>query len=121
MTSQPLTITSVNSASLSVTAPSPQNTVCLLKTAVATIRNGPNYSRANLLFDEGLHRSFITEALANTLTLQPHCKEDITISSFGAQHQLNKQVNVSIANLITLTGQIIPLTVLVVPHIATPL
>jgi len=70
------------------------------------------------LFDEGSHRSF---ALANTLALQPHCKEDVTISSFGAQRQLNKQVSVAVINLVTLAGQTIPLTILVVSHIATPL
>ena len=55
------------------------------------------------------------------MALQPHHKEDITIASFGAQRQFSKQVNVAVVNLVTLTGQTIPLTVLVVPHIATPL
>ena len=55
------------------------------------------------------------------MSVQPHRKEDITITSFGAQRQFNKQVNVAVVNLVTLTGQTIPLTVLVVPHIATPL
>ena len=55
------------------------------------------------------------------MALQPHHKEDITISSFGAQRQLNKQTNVAVVHLVTLTGQTIPLTVLIVPHIATPL
>ena len=114
--SQPPATTPIDSASLSVIAPSPQNTVCLLKTAVATIRNGPNYSRANLLFDEGSQRSFITETLTNTLALQPDRKKDITISSFGEQRELNKQVNVAVVHLITQSGQTIPLTVLVVPH-----
>ena len=45
--------TSADFASLSVTVPPPQNTVCLLKIAVATINNGLNHTRANLLFDEG--------------------------------------------------------------------
>ena len=124
MTSQPpimTNTTSGDSASLSVTAPTPQNNVCLLKTAVATIRNGPKHSRANLLFDEGSQQSFITEALASTLALRPHHKEDLTIASFGAQRQFNKQVNVAVVNLVTLNGQTIPLTVLVVPQIATPL
>ena len=121
VTNQPSATTPTGSTSLSATAPPPQNTVCLLKTAVATIRHGPNHTRANLLFDEGLQRSFITESLASTLALQPHHKEDITISSFGAQRQLNKQTNVAVVHLVTLTGQTIPLTVLVVPHIATPL
>ena len=63
MTSRPPATTNTtfgDSASLSVSAPSPQNTVCLLKTAVATITNGSKHTRANLLFDEGSQRSFIT-------------------------------------------------------------
>ena len=111
----------MDTASLSVTVPLPQNTVCLLKTAVATIRNGTYHSKANVLFDEGSQRSFITEDLANTLALQTHHKEEIVISSFGARRELNQEVNVAVINLDTLTGQTTPMTVLVVPHIATPL
>ena len=99
----------------------PQNSVCLLKTAVATITNGDHRTRANLLLDEGSQRSFITQDLANTLNLQPCRKEDITVSSFGAQCQLKHQVNVATINLLSLSGQAIPLTVLVVPRIATPI
>ena len=112
---------STETTSLSMTLPSPKNSVCLLKTAVATITNGEKRTRANLLFDEGSQRSFITQDLANTLALQPSHKEDITVSSFGAQCQLNRQLAVAVVNLLTLSGQIIPLTVLVVPHIATPI
>ena len=93
----------------------PQNTVCLLKTAITTVRNGTNSIKANVLFDEGSQRSFIAEELANTLAVQSYRKEDITVSSFEAQCQLNRQVNVAVVNLITMTGQSIPLTVLVVP------
>ena len=78
-------------------------------------------TKANLLFDEGSQRSFITEDLASILALQPCRKEDIRISSFGAQCQLNRQVNVAVVNVVTVTGESIPLTVLVVPRIATPI
>ena len=107
----------VNTTSLSMTIPPSQNSVCLLKTAVATIANGDNRTGANLLFDEGSQ----TQNLADTLALQPYCTEDITVSSFGAQCQLNRKVNVAVINLLTLSGQAIPLTVLVVPRIATPI
>ena len=112
---------STETTSLSMTLPSSKNSVCLLKTAVATITNGEKRTRANLLFDEGSQRSFITQDLANTLALQPCRKEDITISSFGTQCQLNRQMAVAVVNLLTLSGQTVPLTVLVVPHIATPI
>ena len=112
VTNHPSTITSAKSASLSVTAPPPQNAACLLKTAVATIRHGPNHTRASLMFDEGSQRSFITESLVTTLALQSHCKKDITTLSFRAQHQLSKQINVAVVHLVTPTGQAILLTVL---------
>ena len=112
---------STDTASLSMTIPSPQNSVCLLKTAVATVTNGNNLTKANLLFDEGSQRSFITQDLAKTLALQPFCKEDLTVSSFGAQCQVNREVNVAVISLLTMSGQAIPLTVLVVPRIATPI
>lgn len=104
-----------------MTLSSPKNSACLLKTAIATITNGKKRTRANLLFDEGSQRSFITQDLAKTLALQPCCKEDITVSSFGAQCQLNRQMAVAVINLQTLSAHTIPLTVLVVPHIATPI
>lgn len=110
-----------DTTSLSMTLPSPINSVCLLKTAVAIITNGDKCTRVNLLFDEGSQRSFITQDLAKILALQPYCKEDITVTSFGGQCQLNRQVNVAVINLLTLSGQAIPLTVVVVPHIATPI
>ena len=102
---QPAPAASTNTGdttSLSMTLPSPINSVCLLKTAVATITNGDKSTRANLLFDEGSQRSFITQDLVKILALQPYCKEDITVSSFGGQCQLNRQVNVAVINLLTL-------------------
>ena len=104
-----------------MTVPAPQNSVCLLKTAVATVTNGVKRTKANLLFDEGSQKSFITEDLAKVLALRPLYKEDITVSTFGAQRQLNHEVSVAIISLLTLSGQPIPITVLVVPRIATPL
>ena len=98
----------VNTTFLSMTISPSQNSVCLLKTAVATIANGDNRTRANLLFDEGSQRSFITQDLADALALQPYHTEDITVSSFGAQCQLNHEVNVAVINLLTLSGQAIP-------------
>ena len=69
--SQPATATATNTrngttdtASMSMTIPTPQNSVCLLKTAVATVTNGEKRTKANLLFDEGSQKSFITEDLA---------------------------------------------------------
>ena len=107
-----------------MTVSAPQNSVCLLKTAVATVlyvTNGVKRTKANLLFDEGSQKSFITEDLAKVLALRPLYKEDITVSTFGAQRQLNHLVSVAKISLLTLSVQPIPITVLVVPRIATPL
>ena len=96
---QPAPAVSTNTGdttSLSMTLPSPINSVCLLKTVVATITNGDKSTTANLLFDEGSQRSFIIQDLVKILALQPYCKEDITVSSFGGQCQLNRQVNVAV-------------------------
>ena len=99
----------------------PENNMCLLKTAVATVTHGSRSAKANLLFDEGSQRSFITQNLANTLGLQPYRREDINLSSFGAQCQLSRQVEVAIINFLTKNGEAISLSVLVVPCIAKPL
>ena len=126
--SQPATAAAKNTsngttdtASMSMTIPAPQSSVCLLKTAVATVTNGKKRTKANLLFDEGSQKSFITEDLAKALALRQLCKEDIIVSTFGAQRQLNREVSVAKISLLTLSGQPISITVLVVPRIATPL
>ena len=39
---------------------------------------------ANILFDEGTQRSFISQQLADVLQLSPSRQEDITLAPFGA-------------------------------------
>ena len=41
-------------------------------------------------FDEGSQRSFITQDLASSLALQPYQRENINISSFGANRHWNR-------------------------------
>jgi hypothetical protein len=57
----------------------------LLKTTIATVCNQTTYCEANILFDEGAQRSFITKDLATHLELQPTEREFISVSGFGAQ------------------------------------
>ena len=57
---------------------------CLLKTAVAIVTAGDKQTRANILFDDGAQRSFVSQKLADLLNLNPQTRENITISSFGA-------------------------------------
>ena len=51
--------------------------VCLLKTAIATMSSTHSEAETNILFDEGLQRSFLTRDLADILSLQSTRKEDI--------------------------------------------
>ena len=121
---RPVNSITTDTASLSMTLPpshTARTSVCLLKTAIATVTHGRQSATANLLFDEGSQRSFITRDLADSLAIQPYRCENINISSFGAKHHLNRQTEVAMINLLTNDGPAIQLPVLVVPRIATPL
>lgn len=93
----------------------------MLKTAVATLTSDTTEVEANVLFDEGSQRSFITEDLARALSLTPHHKEDVHLSSFGSRQPLNKTMEVAHINIKTIMGATVPISVLIVPTIATPL
>ena len=97
------------------------SSICLLKTAVAQINTGGVHVEANILFDEGAQRSFITEQLANTLKISPHTTENVSISAFGNELSSSTQLGVATINVITLVGEQIPISVLVLPVIAAPL
>ena len=68
------------------------------------LTHGSNHALANVLFDEGSQRSFVTKALANTLELQPYQQENINLLTFRANCQLNHQVDVTMVNLLTKSG-----------------
>ena len=97
------------------------NNICLLKTAVATISASGTCVEANILFDEGSQRSFITKSLADCLQLQTHATEELSISTFGAQTSQIRKLDVTTIQLHTISGQLIPLTVLIMPTIAAPI
>ncbi|VDI47902.1 Hypothetical predicted protein [Mytilus galloprovincialis] len=64
----------------------------LLKTAIAPITyDKTHFNTANILFDEGAQRSFITQEMADLLNLRPHRKEAITISGFGESNKKNQR------------------------------
>ena len=103
-------------------SPTPfNNTMCLLKTAVATVTSLNSETEVNILFDEGSQRSFLTQDMADVLSLKPHHKEDISLSSFGSKHSLNKKMGVGQIYVKTKSGELLPIMVLIVPTIATPL
>ena len=94
---------------------------CLLKTAVATITFSNVETKANILFDEGSQRSFITQELADSLLLKPHKTEDISLAAFGASQSHYKSMAVATVNVKTQSKEYVPISVLVVPTIAVPL
>lgn len=78
-------------------------------------------AEANILFDEGAQRLFMSEKLAKTLRISPHATKVVNISAFGAQLSSTAQLGVTTVNVEALTGEQIPISVLVVPVIAVPL
>ena len=97
------------------------DSVCLLKTTVATVSSSKVQVEANILFDEGSQRSFISQKLANSLQLHSCKKEDICLSSFELWTPTIKQLQTGEIHLLTRTGNKLPLSVLIVLTIATPL
>ena len=97
------------------------NSVCLLKTAVTKVVSDVGSATANVLFDEGAQRSFISKELANTLKLTPCQSESISLVPFGADASTPQHLDVAVITIVSYTGEMIPLSVLVVPKIAAPL
>ena len=99
----------------------PKTTTCILKTVIATVSAGGRHTKANILFDEGAQRSFVSQKLSTLLKLHPHNTENIRISGFGAESpsdQLLGTVNIYVQSL---PGEQMPASALIVPYIATPL
>ena len=99
----------------------PSSSICLLKTAVATVSSDKLSATANILFDEGAQRSFISQTLADSLQLSPSRQEKVCLSSFGAETKSSQSLGIASIRLVTNTGEMIPLSVLIVPKIAAPL
>ncbi|XP_065902524.1 uncharacterized protein [Dysidea avara] len=97
------------------------SSVCLLKTAVASVCANGRRTDANILFDEGAQRSFMSNKLAKKLRISPYSCENINISAFGGEPTAFKQLGVTTIDVETLSGEHITLSVLLVPMIAAPL
>ena len=97
------------------------NNICLLKTAVAIISASDTFVEANILFDEGSQYSFITKSLANCLQFQACGTEKLKISTLGAQSSHIRKLDITTIQLHIISGQLIPLTVLIVPTIVAPI
>ena len=96
------------------------SSVCLLKTVVAKVVLDVGSATANILFDEGAQRSFISKKLANALRLTPNQYENISLASFGADASIPQRLDVTTIKVVSHTGEMIPLSVLVVPKIVAP-
>ena len=94
--------------------------MCLLKTAIAIVKVNNNKVLANILFDEGAQRSFVTQALADQLRSTSYCKENLCISSFGGETTSKSQIDIVRVVLETDFGDV-NISALVVPTIAAPL
>ena len=99
----------------------PQNPTCLLKTAVAPIVASNTRSQANILFDEGAQRSFISAEMANELQISPTSTADIAVASFGTTTTNTQKLGVTTVEVETESGELIPISVLIVPSIAAPI
>ena len=75
----------------------------------------------NILFDEGAQRSFISQEMAAKLNLQLSSKESISLASFGSTSANHTNLPTAAIQIHTLTGDKIPVSVLIVPKIAPPL
>ena len=98
-----------------------QNSTVFLKTAVAPVWSQTQSNDAYILFDEGAQRSFITQNLANKLNVQPEGTETLNVAAFGDSSKTIRNLNRTTVYLEADFGDKIPLSVLIVPTIATPL
>ena len=95
--------------------------VCLLKTAVAPVVNGHTRIHANILFDEGAQRTFISTQLAAKLQVTPMTTTQVALSSFGADSKSLQTMDVANVQIEILNGELIPISALIVPTISTPI
>ena len=97
------------------------NATCLLKTAVAPVIAGHTRKQANILFDEGAQRSFISAEMAAKLNLKPTTTQGMALASFGSTTTSYQELGAVTVKIETITGDHIPISVLVIPSIAAPI
>ncbi|XP_071176440.1 uncharacterized protein [Mytilus edulis] len=92
----------------------------LLKTAVAPV-GGNRYVDTHILFDEGAQRSFVTEELASKIDLEILGTETIHLSAFESTDSKVRHLSRARVYVESINKTKIPVEVLVVPNIASPL
>ena len=93
----------------------------LLKTAVAKVTSGIYTVNANILFDEGAQRLFVTRDLANKLQLQTSGTEEVQLAAFGSSSKKVSHIDTATIYLLTNSREKIAIDVLIVSTIAVPL
>lgn len=106
--------------SMMYTASEARSTV-LLKTAVSPVVYGNISLDTNILFDEGAQRSFITQELAAKLNVNKEGSESLCISTFGDTTKKVRNLDKTTVYLRSTEGELIPIKVLIVPDIASPI
>ena len=114
-------LTTISTSEQQPQPPNTGNSKCLLKTAVATIATPTSQATAHVLFDEGSQRSFILQSLATEMGLQPYKTDKVFLSAFGAHSPSISTLDVAQIHLITSSGEQLPLSVLIVQTIASPI
>ena len=76
---------------------------------------------ANILFDEVVQRSFITQKLADDLHIQHKSTEEINLTTFRGFSQTLQRVPTATMSLETTERETITIDVLIVPTISAPL
>lgn len=108
-------------ASMFYTASSEDRSTVLLKTAISPLVYQETCIDANILFDEGAQRSFITQDLAVKLNVKKEGSESLSISTFGNTDKKVRNLDKTTIHLKSTEGELIPIKVLIVPTIAPAL
>ncbi|XP_003391348.1 PREDICTED: uncharacterized protein LOC100639084, partial [Amphimedon queenslandica] len=102
---------------------SPMKQAVLLQTAEAVIRNPLSNQRghANIIFDLGSQRSYITSQFSRELELRVLGKKSVTILTFGSKEENSQRCGLVKARILTQDQTEVEVTMLVVPLICEPL
>jgi hypothetical protein len=107
---------------VSLHSTSSRSSKVLLKTAVAEVQstNGTE-CQANIMFDEGSQRSFISEKLAAELQLEVTGREVLNVAGFGSKKTEVRHLDKVHLTIIGEGNQYLPIELLVVPQIGVPI
>ena len=99
-------------------------TTSVLETAVASVRAAGGDANvsvdANVLFDTGSQRSFITRKLADQIQFKSLRRETVSVNTFGSE-PADYVCDFGTVYILSLDGELVPIDVLVVPEISAPM